>query len=451
MTRSQSRQYQRRLMDVEHTVWLSQVLETLSPGWLTGQFSQYFRSTKNPISGLRALEGKVKSFSGVRDADIKGSLASIRDREPEWLELVLSRWLEQHEALFDNPDALAAPTVDAAKRAVIEFLTQPANAGGSPALLVLVSEQSQQIADLEQRLYVQMQATIQHTAFIATLQKKLEAVHERSAMTRTKLEESFHGRLEQLVANVEQRNQLFQTERAERERLTAALECKRNELESLKTQLDAATDLLEQRPLAPTVVVQVDPSADEAQLRLINARLNADVFEKSTALSASEEGRAHLRVKLLEVSEQLDTARTAQRAAEQRVLEQRVMEQHRLQQSRRITPIIGGSLVEQALVIDYRRLSSGSSTRLAGLFSAYTAFSTGNYQHALLQSHSNIADFKNPISEVRGILVLGMEQLLLDGSNIALEPLLNLRVHRQESVLKQLLGALESPRLRAGL
>lgn len=103
------------------------------------------------------------------------------------------------------------------------------------------------------------------------------------------------------------------------------------------------------------------------------------------------------------------------------------------------------TLLDDALVISYTGIEDDPVQRLTALFDLYGAFLQGRREHAGLLRHSNISQFKG--RQPVGILLLGLEQLLLDGVNIPLTRYLNLKGLRQEAVLHQLIGRLGSPRL----
>lgn len=102
-------------------------------------------------------------------------------------------------------------------------------------------------------------------------------------------------------------------------------------------------------------------------------------------------------------------------------------------------------LLDDALVISYTTIDTDAIGRLTVLFELYTAFLQGRREHDGLVRHSNISQFKG--RQPGGILLLGLEQLLLDGVNVPLTRYLKMRGLRQEAVLHQLIGRLDSPRL----
>lgn len=108
-------------------------------------------------------------------------------------------------------------------------------------------------------------------------------------------------------------------------------------------------------------------------------------------------------------------------------------------------PLFDEALLDDALVISYATVSSDPIERLTTLFEAYAAFLAGRREHEGLVRHSNISQFKG--RQPVGILLLGLEQLLLDGVNVPLTRYLTMRSFRQEAVLHQLIGRLDSPRL----
>lgn len=108
-------------------------------------------------------------------------------------------------------------------------------------------------------------------------------------------------------------------------------------------------------------------------------------------------------------------------------------------------PVFDEALLDDALVISYATAGSDPTGRLTALFELYAAFLAGRREHEGLVRHSNISQFKG--RQPGGILLLGLEQLLLDGVNVPLTRYLNMRSFRQEAVLHQLIGRLDSPRL----
>lgn len=102
-------------------------------------------------------------------------------------------------------------------------------------------------------------------------------------------------------------------------------------------------------------------------------------------------------------------------------------------------------LLDDALVISYATAGTDAVQRLTALFELYAAFLQGHRAHDGLVRQSNIGQFGG--RRPSGILLLGLEQLLLDGVNVPLTRYLKMRGLRQEAMLHQLVGRLDSPRL----
>lgn len=469
-----------KLILPENIARFKQALESLPRGDLAKWFIAYFR--KQPLRIWRLLEKPPKVVQSVRDEDIVQSLERIRFHDEELLVELAKYWLGRFAPTItaleqgEQPDeSVPTDAVHVARWLVNE------PAANDTSNLQHIAELEARVRELEAQLASESRRSkgLEHS--LASAEKRLltesRSKEERLERQKAHLEREFARELKReldaLVRHQLEERRFFDTE----------LHKVSGELEFLKSQLDDATDKLEQ-----------------SDTRL--STLRRDLFERDRELAESNNARTQLRSRIADFEEKLnaDTAPVipihkqigflkwvkdklesgkALSNAEKSRLSPLMpddfatvngnSQENLLKAIKRVLDGIGSelgsdtldtkvqqsnvekshqhpfqhALLQQALVIDYQLLSPDPIQRLKLLFQAYRAFLEGRHQNAALQRASNIATLSG---QARGVLVLGLESMLEDGANTALESLLDLRVVQQESVLRQLAAKLESPR-----
>ncbi len=100
--------------------------------------------------------------------------------------------------------------------------------------------------------------------------------------------------------------------------------------------------------------------------------------------------------------------------------------------------------LQNTLIIDYELLGDTPSVRLHGLITMYEAVLSGETS-ALLDTNTNWLDLDHDAFD--GILMLGLEPLLLDLANLPVRRYLDLQSFKHETILRFLTAQLDSPRL----
>jgi hypothetical protein len=468
-----------KLLLPENSARLKGALESLPRGDLSKWFIAYFR--KQPLKIWRLLEKPPKVVQGVRDEDIVQSLERIRAHDVEVLGELAKYWLGRFEPTISaleqgkQPDEFMPME---AMRVARWLVNEPA--ANDTADLQYIAELETRVRELEAQLVTESRRSkgLEHSLAGAEKRLLVEARLKEERLERQKahLEREFEVKLKREL------DVLIRHHLEERRLLDSARHKVSSELEFFKAQLDDATDKLEESETRLSALrrdlfardrelVESDNARTQLRSRIANfeENLNADVLpalpihkligflkwiksklESGNALSKAERDRLNSLTLDDSVGMTSDSHETLLTAitnvltnieaelgleANEKVKQSKAEQhQHPFQHA----------LLQQALVIDYQRLSHDPIQRLKILFQAYRAFLEGRNDHEALQRASNIAALSG---EPQGVLVLGLERMLEDGANTALEGLLDLRVMRQESVLRQLVGKLESPRL----
>jgi DNA repair exonuclease SbcCD ATPase subunit len=323
--------------------------------------------------------------------------------------------------------------VDNAILDIALFLVQPSDNTNAQVLTERLAIQSQQIIALEQQIQTEQEQNEKREQELIQTKRKLEQAQDtnekRLLQMQAQLEHKFEENLEQsLKIEGEKRLEELKKLNTEMTHLQEKSLQEQQELEFFKRQLDEATDELETQ--------HEQTHVDFKLMQRTNERISADLLEKTRVLSVSETARQQLLKRTNELTQALEKVK----------LEQKTLAEDHVEREQQKN--LGGTKLENALIIDYRHLSSEPAERLVMLLQIYNAFLEHRKDFQPMVDHTNYADFADPKKEIRGLLLLGLEMLLLDGVNLPLIQWLNTQAFRQESVLKQLLGVLESPRLR---
>lgn len=102
---------------------------------------------------------------------------------------------------------------------------------------------------------------------------------------------------------------------------------------------------------------------------------------------------------------------------------------------------------QASLVIDYESLGESAGERLKMLIDVYQAVFEPQQPQALelLTEYTNWSELDDNAFE--GIFMMGLEQLLLDLTNLPIQRYLTMQSFNQEALLRSLVTYLQSPRL----
>lgn len=251
-----------------------------------------------------------------------------------------------------------------------------------------------------------------------------------------------HGTAQQEIMRLtREANQLKEKLKRAEERTETALRQereaaeRRNEREKRQAQqtLEASKHALEQQQLKH----QQELAATQRTIEYLEQRARSSENERSQQLSS------------LLARERADSERLRTRHAQQLTelnSKMLALQQELSAVGERSETVFDEALLDNALVISYLTLGAAPIQRMTTLFELYTAFLQNQREDEMLVQHSNISQFKE--RQPDGILLFGLEQLLLDGVNIPLTRYLKMSGLPRETILHQLINRMESPRLR---
>lgn len=416
--------YLDQLLEPEQHDLTLDILRSLPKKVIAEAFRSYYR--KAPAEGIRILNAKIKKIAEVRAEDILAAFDRLLEKEKKYLTPLLETWLKTYGALLEQIENQQTPdeTVPANILALAYRLVKPTGQADQTVFLQRLSLQNQRIEELEQALKT---GQVQNRQLEQTGERRELArkdIASQLAEQKSKLEQAFLRRQEQEEdKHKRQLQQQLESQKTETKRLQDKIKALQNELIALgQDKQKIQTEASQKR-------------AEISKLQTEKIRLADALQEKTQALARSEQAQTQMRE---------DSTQQREKAESNEKKRMAEMAQREQTQKRQV----GGAELKNALLIDYRHLAIQPSNRLLLLLELYKAFLKHDKDHLGLQQHSNYADFKNPSTEIRGILILGMEQLLLDAVNLPLVAWLHSQSFQQETVLKQLLEAIESPRIQ---
>ena len=423
MTPERIEELKNKLLEPENSDYLTRAIAMMSEKTITGIYVRYFRNS--PLVGTQLLKENPSRLLDVRSEHILASLSNIRQNEPRLLEKYTSIWIEAQAKILEKIENSDLSIEVNDKILQIAYFLSFSNTQKSEIWLNRLVNQNIQINELHQ----QVQYERQHRQ---KLELELDQLHQNQqklfSQQKTRLEATHTNQIQQAI-RLEQQKQLEETKKfkAEITQLKDSLAREQQETAATKTKLEEITKVFTTK--ANQAESQLEP------LRQTNQRLTTDLLEKTQALTEAQTARTQLRQRNSDLTQELEKARSEQK----KLAREYAMREHEQQES------INGTRLENALIIDYRHLSYEPAQRLIRLSEIYKAFLEDN-KNQLQQT--NYSDFSDPKNQIHGVLLLGLEQLLLDLVNLPLTAFFNSQIFRQESVLKQLLGILESPRYR---
>ncbi len=393
------------MLEPDNGAWLHKALSSLPPTLLARPFKAQFPAHAPEVFILTG-----KRANKVAAADILDNLEKVRARRPEVLEALVEVWLDNVAQPAAQQDDVTEAPPDAL--AVLSWLWSSGE--GAPA------------ADWR---------TVQTlTAQLEAFQAERTTLAEELARAQREL-----AKLTKASAKVQDK---IRIEQAERQRLNKELSAKVSALERseqrnlvLKRDISAyrerVADLeqtLEQQEQRFIKDSGIDQKRHEAlsrqhqQLRDDHARLTNDHKTAHRTLADGVRERA-------EMSRLISS------------LEGRVAE---LEEVARLHELpLDAETLQDALILDYETLGDDPRQRFTALLDLYEA-ALRQEPHPLLEEKTNWGAL---CGEFQGILLLGLEPLLLDALRLPIRRYLKMSSFSKEALLRSLAVHIESPRL----
>lgn len=391
--------WQEQLLADGNDPWLERALKSLDPSFLLKLFLRHFPAYHKDITILAG-----KPSRQVTAADIIIRREKIRERAPIVLESLVRTWVNIHAdigAEDASPEALA----------VMAWLhvqdDEPA-----PPTWAFVQHLAEQRAE-------DMARAAELASIVQELQQGREQQREDEMSARLAAERQ---KLREAKEQVNQRTQALKVKENEVASLRRNLEAYRAELAELKRTHEKALEA-RQRELS---LVQERASRHQAQAQT-EKRKQAELEDSSRTLT----------LELMETIEERDDARR------QLALLQRELASTE-RKARQQPAALDANVLATSLVIDYEALGTEPKERLTLLLDLYEA-SLDKRPHAALDKtnwHGLVR------GEYKGILLLGLETLLLDAVQLPLRRFLAMQSFSREALLHSLFRKLESPRLQ---
>lgn len=396
--------WKERLLDPENAVWLERALGWLPPRHLVDVFQLQFK--KGDKSAL-LLVGKLRNFAAE---DILANLEKIREREPKVLEALVDFWLKVINNYLD-----------------IEGMTE-----GTSTLLTVIAWLWSESPD----------APAPSWEFIKTLAtrcKSMEhdldnALHrvreaERAAEKATKQLGRQSGKVERENDKLKSLNERIAEQQQH-------LKSQKKQIEELNGDVRAAKDKV-------------------AELNEVVAQRGATIeWHKTTHAKQQEALRLdvnHLRKErddltamVTQLRKDLDEARSLNDALKQKNADLNIDIEELRKRANVVEIPLDAKELQNSLIIDYEQLGETAIGRLNSLITLYEAVLVDNEAEVLV-THTNWLDLDG--GAVDGILLLGLEPLLLDLTNLPIRRYLAMQSFKRESVLRSLVTHLDSPRL----
>ncbi len=395
-----------RLLQPEHAAQFETLVRTLPPTSLLELYRSFFGRSKEGMA-----QGQLLAKSALKRLTLEHIVAALpraREKKPKLLQTIGKFWLDLHTPALDR---LAQDDL-------------PGQSFGSEALSLMLWVLGEDSASPQALLH--------------------RALNRVAQLERT-VQQLEHTQLEQERQLLEMRQA---GEQAEQERL-------RREQVHTQTVRETRDDSVRFAQQHAQALAQV-----QGEHQALNHEHRHQLEQHERLIQeyrAEQEARQTLEQLLEQCSNQLDSERQqADRERQAQAEERSTLHesyQHQLatlrleldgaQRQRPSLPLSEAAL-EQVLILDYQQLGPDPASRLIGLFQAYKAFLKGQSQEVHLAQASNIAQVQG---QPKGVVLLGVERMLEDGSQLPLERMLTSRLMNQESLLHQLIERTTSPRL----
>ncbi len=397
-------QWKERLLDPQQGEWLERALSCLPPASLVQVFKGQFK--KGDKTAL-LLVGRLSKFAAE---DILENLGKIRERKPEVLERLVDFWLDRVGDYLD-----------------LDGMTQ-----GTPTLLRVTawlwSSSSEPPA-----VPWQLIATLAHRCETLTYERDEEQKRASDAIRE---------------ANKATKQRSRQADKEERERAA-----QRTLKEQLETQTKTFTDqqkkiekLKEDLQNAGQQVTTLKSTVRECDATLAEQSAIHKQQQEALVLTTKslQDRRNGLQSELTQAQAALISTKVSLGQLEQTNRELSSELEELQKRAKVISVPTDVQDLQNTLIIDYELLGDTPSVRLHGLITMYEAVLSGETS-ALLDTNTNWLDLDHDAFD--GILMLGLEPLLLDLANLPVRRYLDLQSFKHETILRFLTAQLDSPRL----
>jgi hypothetical protein len=427
------------------------IIDALPNQLLTEGVRNYF-SKSNRAGRATRLFGS--SFDRVHKEDVVSNLGKLISQDAEFVKWLVRPWLR---ASLDDLEKLrnnSQPEGEMPSGVLATLLWLSGNQGVSQNLLERLVKESTEIReslDLEKKTVANLEG--EKARFIKKLDKSEDDVSKlsRKLMEKekelTRLAETHKTELtrkdEAHAKTLKQRTDSYDTifknheVRVEQEKTSLIAELQRNHETAIQESLTKQQQELTARYESELTTLQAQLDDSVKVRKELEARL--ETLETTQQHSLEELQRKHV-----EQVQALQAEMNDLRFEKQQLEKQHTEGEVALANDEPPALLPSDDTFGHLLIFQYERGGADAVERLLTLFKAYRAFMKGESQNVYLTQVSNIDKFRDTPPE--GLLVTDMARLLEDGANSALESFLNLRSLKQESVLRQLVSKLESPK-----
>ena len=388
------------LLSVENEAWLIRALKIVDPKYLVQIFLRCFPPHHGDIVMLTG-----KRMKRVLAEDVLGRIDKIRERKPEVLERLVDFWL----TIYADDDS---ETIDPGSLAIKAWLWTQVEEAPLPTW-----DMVRQIAESHTEM---THAATELESQLKVVQRELEWDEKAQLETKLAAEENKSYQLKELLEN---RTQDFRA--------------KGNELASLKQELS-----VHQRQITQLQEVNNKLSAFHSQATKTNQQQRQELEIQISAAKRQqlelEKRNRELMKTLAEIKADRDDA---DRYAQELEQELEALEQKGRTANLPVDPLV----LEGSLIIDYEVLGNTPKERLTVLLDLYEAALAKRPHESLESTNWSALDQ----GEFGGILLLGLELLLLDAIKLPVRRFLQTQSFSREALLHALLQKIESPRLNA--
>lgn len=394
-----------RLLEPEHAEQFALLVRSLPASEALKTYRAFFTAA-NERQSLILVRVSLKKLTQQAIVSHLPQITSIRpDIATEMAQCWFDLYSDVVEAMLQGqplPEDVSTDVLTAAQFVLAEELPEGEEASALTTAL-------QRAAQLQADCAMWQQKSAAAQSEVAHLTREME--HLKNKLQRA----------EERVETVTAQERELATRRSERERRRAQQTLEASERELERQQLQHAQEVATLQRVTEQLEQKVR-SAESERSQQLSSLLSKERAESERLRTRHAQQLTELQSKISSLQQEL----TAYAEQEDEAFD--------------------AALLDDALVISYTSIDPDPIQRLTDLFELYAAFLAEQREHRGLVRHSNISQFKG--RKPSGILLLGLEQLLLDGVNIPLTRYLKMSVLRQETVLHQLIGRTESPRLQ---
>ena len=396
--------WKERLLDPQQGAWLERALSCLPPASVVQVFKGQFK--KGDKTAL-LLVGKLNKIAAE---DILENLEKIRERKPEVLERLVDFWLDRVGDYLDL-DGMTQGTLTLLRVTAWLWTSSPE----PPAVPWQLIE------------------TLAHRCETLTYERDEEQKRASDAIRETDKATKQRSR----QAGKEERERTAQqTLKEQLETQTKIVINQQKKIEKLKEDLQNAG---QQNTTLKGTVRERDATL---------AKQSATHQQQQEALVLTTKSLQDRRNGLQRELTQAQDALTSTKASLGQLKQTNRELSSELEELQKRAKVISVPTdvqdLQNTLIIDYELLGDTPSVRLHGLITMYEAVLSGETS-ALLDTNTNWPELDRDGFD--GILMLGLEPLLLDLANLPVRRYLDMQSFKHETILRSLIAQLDSPRL----